>query len=292
MANSPANAKGGPRPAFSVSLKFGVLYEIDIVLVLLGHLVIVEREALRDPADQEPEAAEKYEKLQDSVDTGIGFPGFSDPPLIQVVGALINPFGIEYNKHHLSHSHGKKPGDADMVEQDPVEPLHGVHEGEKYFPGTHHDAKEFIVRIKDKSADGEKTYHPETDEGSQFPSHIDPADHVHHKENQEQGSDGREEIGTQMVKGGILHAVGCMDQYIRKDEGPREKGNIPDAPERVEQAFSRHELGKEKEEETLSHVPAETVPFEKSGNPEKIIPDGDDSKQHKGAEEIGENFLQ
>lgn len=292
MANFPSQYKRRAAARLLCSLKFGILYEIDIFLIVPRHLVIVEREALRDPADQEPEATEKYEELQDSVDKGIGFPGCTDPPLIQVVGALINPFGIEHNKHHLSHSHGEEPGDTDMVEQDPVEPLHGVHEGEEYFPGTHHDAEEFIVRIKDKSAEGEKTYHPETDEGSQFPSHIDPADHVHHKENQEQGSDGREEIGTQMVKGGILHAVGRMDQYIGKDKGPREKGDISDAPERMEQAFSRHELGKEKEKETLSHVPAETVPFEKSGNPEKIIPGGDDSKEQKGAEEIDENFLQ
>jgi hypothetical protein len=60
----------------------------------------------------------------------------------------------------------------------------------------------------------------------------------------------------------------------------------------VEQAFPCHELGKEKKEETFSHVPAETVPFKKPGDPEKIIPAGNQCEQHKGAEEIDENFLQ
>ena len=76
---------------FPDSLKFGILYEIDVVLVLLGHFIVVKREAFRNPADQEPETAKKYEELQDSVNKGIGFSGFTDPFRIQVVGTFVDP---------------------------------------------------------------------------------------------------------------------------------------------------------------------------------------------------------
>ena len=89
-----------------------------------------------------------------------------------------------------------------------------------------------------------------------------------------------------------MHTVHCVNQDVGENQDPREKGDIPDPPEWVEQALPRHELGKEKEEETFSHVPAKPVPFEKPGDAQEIIISGDDSKQHKGAEEIDENFLQ
>jgi hypothetical protein len=205
---------------FPGSLKFGILYEFDIFLIMPGHFIIMERETFGDPADEEPETAEKYEELENPVNQGIGFSGHPDPFRIQVVSTVVNPFGIEHHEKYLARRHGKKPGDTDVVEQDPVKPFHRIHEGEEDFPGAHHDAQKFIVRNKDKSGEGEEADHTKADEGGQFSSHINPADHVHNKEDEEQGTDGSEKIGAQVIEGGILHTVQRMNQDIRKDENP------------------------------------------------------------------------
>ncbi len=59
---------------FPGSLKFGILYEFDIFLIMPGHFIIMERETFGNPADEEPETAEEYEKLENPVNQGIGFP--------------------------------------------------------------------------------------------------------------------------------------------------------------------------------------------------------------------------
>ena len=45
--------------------------KIDIFLILLRHFIIVEREALTEPADEEPGAAEEDQKLEKTVDTAV-----------------------------------------------------------------------------------------------------------------------------------------------------------------------------------------------------------------------------
>lgn len=84
-----------------------------------------------------------------------------------------------------------------------------------------------IMHEEDEGAEGKETYCQKTDRGSQLPSYIDPADHIHHEENQKQRTDGSEEIGTQVVKGGVLHAVHRVNQHIRKYQDPGKKGMYP-----------------------------------------------------------------
>lgn len=94
-----------------------------------------------------------------------------------------------------------------------------------------------IMHEEDEGAEGKETDCQKTDRGSQLPSYIDPADHIHHEENQKQRTDGSKEIGTQVVKGGVLHTVHRVNQHIRKYQDPGKEGNVSDAPEGVEQIF-------------------------------------------------------
>lgn len=94
-----------------------------------------------------------------------------------------------------------------------------------------------IMHEEDEGTEGKETYCQKTDRGSQLPPYIDPADHIHHEENQKQRTDGSEEIGTQVVKCRILHAVHRVNQHIRKYQDPGKERNVSDAPERMEQIF-------------------------------------------------------
>lgn len=88
-----------------------------------------------------------------------------------------------------------------------------------------------IMHEEYEGTEGKETYCQKTDRGSQLPPYIDPADHIHHEENQKQRTDGSEEIGTQVVKCRILHAVHRVNQHIRKYQDPGKERNVSNAPE-------------------------------------------------------------
>lgn len=73
---------------------------------------------------------------------------------------------------------------------------------------------ELIMNEEHESAAGKETNRRKADQRSQLPAHIPGRSSIHHKENQKERADGGEEIGTQMIKGRILHAVRRMgEQY-------------------------------------------------------------------------------
>ena len=72
-----------------------IFYVLDIFIVLLGGLVVMEGEAFTRPAQEEPQTAEENEKLQRTVNDGVGLSVFRDPLRRETVGAAVDPFCVE-----------------------------------------------------------------------------------------------------------------------------------------------------------------------------------------------------
>lgn len=143
---------------------------------------------------------------------------------------------------------------------------------------------------EDESIEGKEDDGDEADEGGQFPSHHHLADDVHHEKNEEERSYGSEEIGLKVVQPGSGDAVSCMDEDVGKDEGPAEEGNVPDAPERMEQALSRGELREKDEDETFRRIPHEPLPVIGSADAQIIIVLQDEAHQEKGTQKVEDDF--
>lgn len=143
---------------------------------------------------------------------------------------------------------------------------------------------------KDESIEGKESDGDETDESGQFPAHHHLADDIHHKENEEERSYGREEIGRQMIELCGRDAVSCMDEDVGKYEGPGEEGDVPDAPEGMEQALSRSEFREEDEDETFSRIPHEPVPVIGAADAQVVIILEDEAHQEKGTQKVEDDF--
>ena len=72
-----------------------IFYVLDIFIVLLGGFVVVEGEAFARPAQEEPQTAEENEKLQHTVNDGVGLSVLRDPLRRETVGAAVDPFRVE-----------------------------------------------------------------------------------------------------------------------------------------------------------------------------------------------------
>lgn len=115
------HAKKGAEPAVPPPSEPCILDEIDIFLILLCQLIIVEREAFAEPAYQKPETAEENQELEDTMDTGIGFPSLLLPAGRQVIGTVINPLPVQNHKGHQADAHEKEIPEAHMRQHNAVE---------------------------------------------------------------------------------------------------------------------------------------------------------------------------
>lgn len=129
------HTKKGREPGAPPPSQPCILDEIDIFLILLCQLVIVEREAFAEPAYQKPEAAEENQELEDTVDTGIGFPSLLLPAGRQLIGTVINPLPVQNHKGHQACTHEKEIPEAHMRQHNAVEPAHRLVQGKNISRG-------------------------------------------------------------------------------------------------------------------------------------------------------------
>ena len=200
-------------------LQIRILDEIDIFFILGSHFVLVEWETFADPAKEEPYASEEYEELQNPVNQGVGWPAVF-PFRGKLVGTLVDPAPVEDEEAYHASGHEEEGDGTDVIQHDPLEPEHWFIHGKEYFSRGHHDAHESIVSDEDEGAECEEGNHQKTEGGGYPLSHIDPADHVHHEEDEEQGSERCEGVGTQMIEGRVVDAIDCMDEDVGKYEYP------------------------------------------------------------------------
>lgn len=78
-----------------IKLQCRISDHIDILFILSGGFVVVEGEAFARPAQEEPQTAEENEKLQHTVNDGVGLPVLRDPLWRETVGTPVDPFRVE-----------------------------------------------------------------------------------------------------------------------------------------------------------------------------------------------------
>lgn len=271
-------------------LQSGIPYEIKVFIILSGQLIIVEGEAFRCPADQEPCTEEKDNKLQEPVNGGVGFPVLPDPFIIQMISAAVNPFPVSRRIGNAEQGEQPDLPGFHMAHDDSCKPCPRIGHGEKHFPRGHDDAQGLVVRQKDKGGKRKEKNRGQADESRQFASHINPADDVHDEKNQQQLRHGGEEVRRQIIEGRRIEAVRCVDQCIGKDKDPQKKRNISDAPEGMQQIFPRHDLRQKEQHEALSHIPLEAVPVRQPGNPQYIVVNKNNKKKQDCPSQVGQKL--
>ena len=169
-----------------IKLQCRISDHIDILFILSGGFVVVEGEAFARPAQEEPQTAEENEKLQHTVNDGVGLPVLRDPLRRETVGTPVDPFRVERREGEGEREEKEEQQQRDVREHDALAPAAGVCQSEKHFFRCHHDPHEFVVREEDEGIEGEEADEREADQRCESFANIDAADHVHHEEEEEQ----------------------------------------------------------------------------------------------------------
>ena len=180
----------------------------------------MEGEAFARPAQEEPQTAEENEKLQHTVNDGVGLSVLRDPLRRETVGAAVDPFCVERREGERQREEEEEQHERDVRQHDAFEPATGIRQSEKHFLRCHHDPHEFVMREEDEGIEGEEADERKTDQRREPFADIDAADHIHHEEEEEQDRHRGQEVGREVVEGGVRHAVHRVRQHVGEDQDP------------------------------------------------------------------------